>query len=347
MLAAVLHGPNDLRVEDTAEPTTGPGQVKIRVAACGICGSDLHLLRGAGWRGDSSRPPLVVGHEFAGTVVESGPGVGRVSIGDPVSVRPLVACGDCAACKDGFVNVCARLQFYGVSPGLAGGMAEYVVVDADNVHRLPAGLSPAKAALAEPLAVGVHAARRGLEHGGDTAVILGGGPIGIAIFLALRGMGSTDVFVVEPSEARRDAIRGLGAEIVLDPFEVDIRDELRALTGGRGVDLCFDAAGLPQTFTDGQRVTARRGRVVIVAGYEQPVTFDPYITLSTEQVITAALAYTREDFERAIGTVADLDNTSKWVNTLDIRDVINGFQRLSEQRDVKLLVLPQEARAEG
>lgn len=340
MLAAVLHGPNDLRVEEVPEPNLGAGQVKIRVAACGICGSDLHLLRGAGWAGDSSRPPLVIGHEFAGTVVEAGRGVGRVSTGDAVSVRPLVACGDCAACKDGFANVCARVRFYGVSTGLAGGMAEFVVVDAENVHGLPAGLSPAKAALAEPLAVGVHAARRGLEQGGETAVILGGGPIGVAIFLSLRDLGLSDAFVVEPSATRREAIRGLGADVVIDPTEVDVRDQISTLTGGRGADICFDAAGAPQTFTDAQRVTARRGRIVLVAGYEQPVTFDPYLMLSTERVMTAALAYTSEDFERAIATVSDLDDVSHWVSTLDLRDAISGFQRLSEQRDVKLLVTP-------
>ena len=341
MLAAVLHGANDLRVEEVAEPTAGAGQVKIRVSACGICGSDLHLLRGAGWTGDNPHPPFVIGHEFAGTVVEAGRGVAsRVSVGDAVSVRPLVACGACAACNAGLPNVCVHVRFYGVSSDLAGGMAEFVVVDAENIHPLPAGLSPAKAAIAEPLAVGVHAARRGLEQGGDSAVILGAGPIGVAIFLALRGLGLTDISIVEPSAARREAIRGLGANAVIDPSEVDVRDQIRTLTSGRGADVCFDAAGIPQTFTDAQRLTTRRGRVVLVAGYEQPVTFDPYLMLSTEQVITASLAYTGEDFERAIETVADLDDVSHWVKTLDIHNVISGFERLSQQRDVKLLVTP-------
>jgi (R,R)-butanediol dehydrogenase / meso-butanediol dehydrogenase / diacetyl reductase len=340
VLAAVLHGPEDLRVEDIAEPAVGAGQAKVQVAACGICGSDLHLFRGAGWKGDSPRPPFVIGHEFAGTVVETGRGAGNISVGDAVSVRPLVACGECPACANGFANVCVRLRFYGVSPDLAGGMAQFAVVDAGNLHRLPAGLSPAKAALAEPIAVGMHAARRGLEQGGETAVVLGGGPIGIAIFLALSALGLRDVYIVEPSDTRRDAICALGADVVIDPSNTNVVEKIRTLTGGVGADITFDAAGVPQTFTDAQRMAARRGRIVIVAGYEKPVTFDPFLTLSTEQLITAALAYTREDFEMAIATVADLGDVSGWVTTLDIRDVSSGFRRLSEQRGVKLLVSP-------
>lgn len=337
MRAAVLHGPYDLRIEEVAEPSPKAGEVKVRVAACGICGSDLHLFRGAGLK---VRSPLVIGHEFGGTVVETGPHVTNVAVGDAVAVRPLVACGSCAACEVGLANVCVRLRFYGVSPDLPGGMADYVVVAADKIHRLPVELSMGRAALVEPVAVGVHAARRGIEDGGQSAVVLGGGPIGIAIFLSLQALGVSDIFVIEPSPVRRAALSDLGASVVLDPAVGDLRDEIRGLTGGRGADICFDAAGVPQTFTDSQRLAARRGRIVIVAAYEKPVAFDPYFNLSTEQLITAALGYTESDFDLAIEIVAALPERDGWVTDVNLSDTVAAFDLLSDQRAIKILVRP-------
>jgi (R,R)-butanediol dehydrogenase/meso-butanediol dehydrogenase/diacetyl reductase len=340
MRAAVLHGPHDLRIEGVDERSPRAGEVKIRVAACGICGSDLHL-----WRGTSAPQPdgpFVIGHEFAGTVVEVGEGVTRVAVDEVVAVRPLIECGSCNACAEGIPSVCTRLRFYGVTPGLAGGMAEYATVTADKVHRLPAGVTPINGALVEPLAVGFHAAMRGLEGGGQSVAIFGGGPIGLAIFLSLRGLGVANVYVVEPSEIRREAIRRAGASVVIDPLGSDVRDEIHGLTNGRGVDVSFDAAGKPRTFLEAQRVAAPHGRVVVVAGYEEPVQFDPSLVVSTEITITGAFAYTPDDFESAIRLVEQLGSSADaWVTRIALGDIVDqGFQAVAKQSVVKVLVVP-------
>ncbi len=288
MRAAVLHGVEDLRVKDVPEPSPGPLDVKVKVCACGICGSDLHLYRGVGLRQSKAPQPVILGHEFSGHVVEVGSDVVSHQVGQAVAVRPTVSCGACGACAAGAENVCRALRFYGVTPPLDGGMSEYAVVPAANVHALPPGLDVTIAALTEPLAVGHHAVRRGAVRAEHTVVVYGGGPIGLGIVLGLRAAGATEVLLVEPSAVRREAAAALGAtREAWDPATTDVRAEVKRLTDGRGADVVFESSGHPAAFTDAQRVAARQARVVIVAAYEQPVAFDPYFLLSTEQrVIT-------------------------------------------------------------
>lgn len=343
MRAAVLHGVEDLRVDDIPEPSPGPLEVKVRVAACGICGSDLHLYRGVGLRQAKAPQPLVLGHEFSGHVVEVGSDVDGHSVGDAVAIRPTVACGACGACATGAENVCRALRFYGVTPPLDGGMAEYVVVSATNVHAVPPGLDIAAAALAEPLAVGHHAVNRGVVQKDHCVVVFGGGPIGIGIVLSLRASGVTEVFLVEPSPVRREAATALGAtRDAWDPASADVRGEVQRVTGGRGADVVFESSGHPSAFTDAQRVAARQGRVVIVAAYEQPVTFNPYFLLSTEQTLTAALAYTRAEFDEVLQLMATgAYPLSGWVENVALSDVLSGgFAAVSQQRSTKVLVRP-------
>jgi (R,R)-butanediol dehydrogenase/meso-butanediol dehydrogenase/diacetyl reductase len=339
----VLHGVEDLRVEDVPEPSVGPLDVKVKVAACGICGSDLHLYRGAGLRQSATPQPLVLGHEFSGHVVELGADVVSHQVGDAVAIRPTVSCGACGACAAGAENVCRALRFYGVTPPLNGGMSEYAVVPAMNVHTLPPGLDVVTAALAEPLAVGHHAVRRGAVQKDHTVVVYGGGPIGIGIVLGLRAAGVAEVFLVEPSAVRRTAVAALGAtRDTWDPASTDVRAEVQRVTDGRGADVVFESSGHPDAFTDAQRVAARQARVVIVAAYEQPVAFNPYFLLSTEQTLTAALAYTPAEFDEVLTLMASgaypLDG---WVESIDLADVLSGgFDAVSQQRSTKVLVRP-------
>jgi (R,R)-butanediol dehydrogenase/meso-butanediol dehydrogenase/diacetyl reductase len=338
--AARLHGVEDVRVEDLPEPEPGQGEVKVKVAACGICGSDLHLYKGAGLRQGAEFEAYVLGHEFSGEVVAVGEGVTDRALGDRVAVRPTVTCGMCGACQAGATNVCRALRFYGVTSPLAGGMGEYVVVASANCHLLPTSVDLVDGALVEPLAVGLHAVRRGGATDASTVAIFGAGPIGIGIYLNLRATGVEQIFVIEPSPLRRQAIAGLGADVVLDPSSMDVRAEIHRLTQGHGVQVCFESAGQPVTFTDAQRVTARQGRIVIVAAYEKPVTFDPFFLLSTEQTLTAALAYTPEDFDAVLGLMATgAYPQTGWVEHLALEDIVGqGFEALQDQRATKLLV---------
>lgn len=207
MRAAVLHGIDDLRVEDVPEPELPDGYVLVDVAFNGICGSDLGMIHSFGI---SEHPhpltgacgPQILGHEFSGVVCAVGAGVVDVAVGDRVAVQPNYHCGTCARCRDGHEHLCTSAAFHGINaPG--GGLAERTAVPAENVHVLPDGVSLEQAAVVEPLAVALHAVElSGVGHT-DFALILGAGPIGIATALNLCADGVDRILLSEPSETRR------------------------------------------------------------------------------------------------------------------------------------------------
>ncbi|MGB6180771.1 MAG: alcohol dehydrogenase catalytic domain-containing protein, partial [Rhodococcus sp. (in: high G+C Gram-positive bacteria)] len=205
MRAAVYHGPNKVEITDVPEPHPGAGQVKIHVGFNGICGTDLHEYY-AGPIFIPTEPhaltgqqmPLVLGHEFSGTITELGAGVTGWAIGDRVAIEPIYRCGQCGPCRAGNYNICQTIGFHGLMSD--GGMAEYTVVPTDMLHALPDSVSLELGALVEPMSVAYHAATLGDVQAGDTAVVFGAGPIGIGLWFALRGKGLENVTVVEPSQ---------------------------------------------------------------------------------------------------------------------------------------------------
>lgn len=278
-------------------PEAAPGWVVLRTDRVGICGSDLSILHGHHAR---AQPGTVIGHEFIGTVVETGEGV-DVASGTRGAVFPLISCvdqadgHDCDACAAGHPHVCARLGLYGVDE--PGAFAEYVAVRAHSVIPLADGVEDALAALAEPLAVSVHAVERsGLEQGQSVAVF-GGGPIGILTALVARERGAGLVLVVEPNEWRAQIARDLGFE-VLPP--ADAVDGIRSRTDGAGAHVVFDGAGHPSVtpqLTDAVRI---RGTVVIVGVYASPPATDLRAVNFRELTIIGTRVYRREDFVDAV-----------------------------------------------
>jgi (R,R)-butanediol dehydrogenase/meso-butanediol dehydrogenase/diacetyl reductase len=201
MRAAVYHGPNALKVDDVAEPQVRPGTVKLEVGFNGICGTDLHeYYAGPIFVPTAPHPltgaqlPLTMGHEFSGTITAVGDGVTGWAEGDRVAVEPIYKCDRCGPCRAGNYNVCRQIGFHGLMSD--GGMAEYTVVPAGMLHRLPNTVSLELGALVEPMSVAWRAATLGDVRPGGTAVVFGAGPIGIGLWFALRGKGIDDVFVV-------------------------------------------------------------------------------------------------------------------------------------------------------
>lgn len=217
MRAAVYRGNHQLELEDVPEPTTGAGQVKIRVSRNGICGTDLHEYYDGPIFISPSTPhpltgkamPIVIGHEFSGIVTEVGTGVTDVHEGDKVTVEPIYRCGECRPCLNGNYNLCTSIGFHGLMAD--GGMAEYTVVPRNQVHHLPDSIPVEMGALVEPMSVAYHAAGLANVTDQSRALIYGAGPIGIGLWFALRGMGLTEIDVVEPSATRRASIERLGA----------------------------------------------------------------------------------------------------------------------------------------
>lgn len=351
MKAAVFHAKEDLRIEDVAEPTPGPGMVKLRNAYAGICGSDLHVYYSPEASGldftkphpvTGSLPPQILGHEFSGTVVELGEGVTSVAVGDRVAVWPVYYCGECAACRKGAFNACTKIGFHGLTSD-GGGMAEFTTVPAEKLHVLPENVDLTLGALVEPMAVAWHAVERSGVQPGQTALIAGAGPIGIGVWFALRAHGVETIIVSEPSESRRNAIAAVGATTLVDPMSEDLAAAVSAATGGDGVDVAFDAAGAGPAVTSSIANLTPLGRMVVVALHERGFEFNPTLLVMAETEIAGTLGYTQADFDAVIAAMADgAYDTTGWVATVGLDAVVDTLGELRAGRGMKVLVSAED-----
>ena len=277
MNAVRFHGQRDIRLEQIPIPKTTAGKVKIAPKFCGICGSDLHeYLGGANLIPKKGAPhpitgetlPLTLGHEFSGIVEEVGDGVKDVKVGDRVCVQPTIYDGDCRACKRGLVNCCDKNGFVGLS-GWHGGLCDHMVVPESCVKKLPDNVSLEIGALIEPLSVGWHAVDTSPYKEGDSCLVLGGGPIGLAVVQALIGKGCKNIIVSEVSGKRREFAKQFGAHHVIDPTKGDVVEEIEGLTEGNGVDVGFDAAGVQVAVDSAFKAIKARGTLVNIAIWEK------------------------------------------------------------------------------
>jgi (R,R)-butanediol dehydrogenase/meso-butanediol dehydrogenase/diacetyl reductase len=295
MDSAVYRSPGDVGVEERPVPTPGPGEVLVEVAYCGVCGSDLHIMI-EGW----GKPGAVGGHEYSGVVAAVGDGVTSWSVGDAVVGGPSPRCGECRRCREGQPSQCER-RSAPVDTNTGGGFAGYVVNDARSLLRLPDGMSPRVAALAEPLAVALHGITRSGMVKGDAAMVFGAGPIGALTIAALVAMDMGPVIVVEPGERRRRLATELGATEVLDPTELETFPPWEPeRQSGRAVDVVLECSGKKAAMECGFHQLRRGGRLVLVgAGIEAP-SFDPNRLILNELTVTGSFVYDAHGFERAL-----------------------------------------------
>ncbi len=347
MRAAMYYGNHKLEIEDIPEPSAGDGEVKVRVSRNGICGTDLHEYYDGPIFIPPDRPhpltgkamPLVLGHEFSGTVTEVGAGVTDVGEGDRVTIEPVYRCGHCRPCKSGRYNLCTSVGFHGLMAD--GGMAEYTVVPQNQVYRLPDSIPLEMGALVEPMSVAYHAAVLGEVNDQSRALIYGAGPIGIGLWFALRGMGLTEIDVVEPSPTRRTSIEALGAR-TLDPTAVDVPELIADRTDGDGVDAAFDAAGVTPAVESALECVGERRPLISVAIYDKPISTPLINLVLRERRIQGTICYTGDDYRAVIALMAQGHyDTTGWVDTIPMSGVLEqGFEELRAGRKMKLLVDP-------
>ncbi|MEC9482005.1 MAG: Zn-dependent oxidoreductase [Halomonas sp.] len=256
MQAFQVRAPHDFGIVDIDVPVAGAGEVLVRVAFAGICGSDMHIIHG-----DNAfvRFPRITGHEFAGVVEAVGDGVDGVAIGERVCIDPVINCGECYPCRIGRPNVCTRLQVIGVHRN--GGFEERVSVPAANVHRLPDNVSLDQAALVEPYTIAANVLDRMQPHEGDALLIFGAGVIGLTILQVARAKGLTDITVCDVIDTRLETARELGASYTVNGQKEDIEALMAERTGGEGVPLIADAACVPSLFPSIVRMASPAGRI--------------------------------------------------------------------------------------
>jgi len=355
MKAALWYNKNDIRVEEIDEPKVTKGNVKIEVKWCGICGSDLHEFLGGPIFIPVGQPhplskneaPVVLGHEFSGEVVEIGDGVKNFKAGDRVVVEPMVVCGECPACKEGKYNLCSTLGFHGLC-GSGGGLAEYTVFPEEYVHKLPDSMTYEQGALIEPMAVALHSIRIANFNVGDTAIVLGSGPIGLATIECLKSAGAKLVVVLQRKSIRQEYAKRAGADVVLDPNVVDIAEEVKKLTGGVGVDFAFETTGAKIGFDTGLNSLKYNGTMVITSIWEGDVTFNPNELVFTEKKIVGTLAY-RHEFPATMALMNDgrIKADGYITKKVYLDDIVEeGFGTLTgpdKKKQVKILVTPDKS----
>ena len=289
MKSIIYSGAQDVRVEEKSLPEIAPGEVLIKVAYVGVCGSDMNIYQGVHPR---AKAPLVMGHEFSGTIVAGHPTLPK---GTPVTVYPLLSCGHCEPCLNGYAHVCNTLKLIGID--CDGAMAEYVKVPADKVMELPQTLSLKLGAFLEPLAVGVHAVRRSGYRPGDRAVVFGAGPIGLCVASCLKYFGA-QVIVVEANPYRLGVAKKLGCTTI-DAANESVSDKVREYTSGINADFAFDCAAHPSVQTHLMDVLKVQGTAVIVGSYKKPPEVDLLKVEFKELSMIGIRVYERRDFEIA------------------------------------------------
>lgn len=269
MLAARLHGPGDMRVERLPHPgAPGPGQVLLRVLAVGVCGSDLHTFRHARVGDTRVESPLVLGHEFAGVVEQTGPDAmdGRfcpLTPGTRVAVDPAQPCGRCEFCERGHPNLCENLRFVGLWPD-AGALCQWMHVPSRCCFPVPDGLDDAEAVMLEPLGVAIHAVDLARIRVGQRVAVLGAGPIGLCLLQLARLAGASAVYVTDRFHWRLALAERLGATAAWNCQAADPVQEVRQATGGRGVDVAFEAAWCDHSLNQAAEMLCMGGRLMVV-----------------------------------------------------------------------------------
>jgi threonine dehydrogenase-like Zn-dependent dehydrogenase len=298
MKVAVYKRPNEMAVIDIPKPQAAAGEVVLKVHACGICGSDLHAVQ----YGLGLHPDCVMGHEFCGEVHEVGPGVSGYRLGDRVAALPFNSCGTCDRCQRGMEIHCHNLRGLGLGQ-LPGAYAEFVACGAKSLFKLPDNVSSQDGALVEPLAVGLHAVKRANLGPGSTAIVMGAGPIGLAVLTWAKGKGAT-VVVSELAEGRAELARKLGAGVIVNPKDRNPADQVREMTG-RSPEIIFECIGVKGTLGSAIDMIGPRGSVVVVGVCMEPDQIMPLKCIMKETALNFSLGYDRADFDETIAALAN------------------------------------------
>jgi L-iditol 2-dehydrogenase len=335
-------GPGRVQLMEVPDPEIRPEEVKIKVEAAGICGSDLHFYHGKG-KDITIFPPVILGHEFGGTVVEVGPKVENWRIGDRVTSEPPVqTCGVCEYCMSGLPALCPQRRSLG--SGLNGAFASYVVTTPNRLHRLPDNVDFLSGALAEPTACCVHAVlERGRVAGGDVVIVTGPGPIGLLTAQVAKAQGATVILVGTAEDLDRLAIgREVGVDRTLITEDGDVQTVLMQYTGGQGANVAFECAGVSQAVDTCLRVLKKRGHCIQVGVFADSVRVDFNLVGTRELSVTGSFGSTYTSWERALRLMSHGMVKVKPLVTLDvpITEWQQAFTRLETKQACKAVLRP-------
>jgi len=347
MKALVFHGKNDIRVDEVARPHAGVGEAVIRITLTTICGTDLHIVRGE----YPVKPGLIIGHEPVGVIEELGPGVTGFKIGDRVLVGAITPCGQCRACLSGQLSQCGHGEGYEAIGGwrfgntINGAQAEYLLVPnaQANLAKIPDELTDEQVApLADIASTGFSGAESGNVRIGDAVVVFAQGPIGLCATAGAKLMGASMIIGVDSDETRLNMSRRLGADVTLNPIEVDVVERVKRLTGG-GADVAIEALGMQETFENALRCLRPGGTLSSLGVYsgKLQVPYDAFAAgLGDYRITTTLCPGGKERMRRLMEVVKGgrVDFTPLLTHTFSLDEIKEGYRVFGERIDGALKV---------
>ncbi len=332
-------GAGHLEYSDLPDPSPKPGEVKIKVYASGICGTDMHIFHG----GYHYEPPVALGHEFSGEIVELGEGVSGFKPGDRVSAEaPTALCGTCEYCRSGDYQLCTNRL--GVGWGTNGSFAEYIVVEADFVHAIPYSISDDDAALLEPLACVCHGVNELTSISVNDFVVLSGpGPIGLLTLQAAKAEGArVAVLGTNQDKDRMKLALELGADYIINVQEQDAREEIKKITGGTGADVVLECSGSEAAFDLDLDLIKKAGRFTQIGIYDRKITADIDKMLLKEIRFVGSFSQKYSSWVRAIDLMSrGLVKVDKIVSAkLPLSEWKKGFEMIENKTGMKVLLVP-------
>jgi threonine dehydrogenase-like Zn-dependent dehydrogenase len=332
MKAVQYHGPHNLKFIDIPKPKAGPGQVVVKIAYCGICGTDIHAYSMAGimdWK-------LILGHEAVGYVDEIGEGVTCVKGGDRVAVGPPGDCGTCYSCSTGNPNTCIHgfPNTLGIGPNTQGAYAEYVLSRFPNneLFKIPDGVSFEQAVLFDVLGVGFHAVRRSDMKVGDSVVVSGCGSIGLSVIQALKLAGPTHLIAFDPLESKRKLARAVGADYAFDPANKnDIAEAKKLFSQANGAQVCFEAAGHPSSIQTCINLCMPSGQIMLIGNDGRPYQLVTAAMGPHQYDLKFSFTYTKEEITMLFKLISlgKLNTKAYSLLKAPLDDAINKLEELA------------------
>lgn len=338
MKALVYLGPNKMEMKEIEEPSPKKDQVKIKVGYCGICGSDLH-----GYTGESGRkiPPMIMGHEFSGVVVECGSEVTKFSVGDRVCVLPVRYCSECEFCLQGYENICKNRENLGVMD-IDGAFTEYICMEEKFVYGLKDSVSDKAGAVIEPLSVSYHAVKNAQPIEGRNVLIAGTGTIGLLVLMIVKANNPNKIVVTDLSDERLRLAKEFGADIIVNPAKQDLGEELEKAGIKDDIELSIECVGATPTCQQTVDFVKIHGRIIWVGNAAKMVTINMQKIVTQELSVQGVYAFTAEDFQNALHMLERKEVPAEKIITrvVSLEETTQAFEELIHNpgNDIKVLV---------
>ena len=317
-----------LEINSQPVPAYGDDEVLLKVAACGICGSELETFR---LKSTRRVPPLIMGHEFCGEVVATGKAVIGWELGKRAVSNSIISCGHCALCIAGRTNLCESREVFGMHRN--GAFAGYVNVPAHCLIPVPLGVDLRQACLSEPLANGVHLVKLTGHIAMKNILVIGAGPIGLMAQQAFQTLRNVNVIVSDIRNERLEVAEKLGAAAVVNPAQLELNAALTEITGGEGIDLVVDAVGSPDTNYKGLHAVRQGGALIVIGLYENSRSLYSYDIVLAEKQVIGSYAATQEDMEDALELIrAQKVDVHSWVHYYSLEDGVAAFNDMKEAK---------------